>query len=217
MQAKRKEMAKTVRARYTKEFKQEAVRLVAGEQSTASAARSLGVVEQSLLSWVKAARPGKHKGADRRIVSLPGPCRCPAFAKKRAARRFHPHPSPLLERQREPESPTLPLRERAGVRVECRPSHASTLSFLVSAEQAGISRLRAKPARVKMECDILEKERHQANHSLDALPGERVLRESSGTQASRQGRSTTATGAGAAHKPAKTSRAHSRNTALRRR
>jgi transposase len=58
MQARRTEMTKTVRARYTLEFKQEAVRLVTGGQSSAAAARSLGVVEQTLFNWVKAERQG---------------------------------------------------------------------------------------------------------------------------------------------------------------
>ena len=44
------------RARYTLEFKQEAVRLVHGGQSVAAAARTLGVVEQTLFNWVKAER-----------------------------------------------------------------------------------------------------------------------------------------------------------------
>ena len=57
-------MTKTVRARYTLEFKQEAVRLVRGGQSIAGAARSLGVVEQTLFNWVKAQREGRFKGAD---------------------------------------------------------------------------------------------------------------------------------------------------------
>jgi transposase-like protein len=57
-------MTKTVRARYTREFKQEAVRLVQGGQSIAAAARSLGVVEQTLFNWVKAQRAGPLKGAD---------------------------------------------------------------------------------------------------------------------------------------------------------
>ena len=39
-------MSKTVRARYTLEFKQEAVRLVTGGQSIAAAARTLGVVNR---------------------------------------------------------------------------------------------------------------------------------------------------------------------------
>ncbi len=52
-------MTKTVRARYTLEFKREAVRLVTGGQSIAAAARSLGVVEQTLFNWVKADRQGR--------------------------------------------------------------------------------------------------------------------------------------------------------------
>ena len=46
-------MTKATRARYTLEFKQEAVRLAEGGQSIAAAARSLGVVEQTLFTWVK--------------------------------------------------------------------------------------------------------------------------------------------------------------------
>jgi transposase len=48
------------RGRYTLEFKQEAVRLVESGQDIA-AARSLGVVEQTLSNWVKANREGKLK------------------------------------------------------------------------------------------------------------------------------------------------------------
>src|SRR5258706_11111711 len=60
---------KTTRARYTLEFKQEAVRLVEGGQSIAAAARTLGVVEQTLHNWVKAHRQAKLKGADSKPVS----------------------------------------------------------------------------------------------------------------------------------------------------
>ena len=56
-------MTKMARARYTLEFKQEAVRLVEGGQSIA-AARTLGVVDQTLFNWVKAQRQGQLKGAD---------------------------------------------------------------------------------------------------------------------------------------------------------
>jgi transposase-like protein len=49
----------TRRARYTQEFKQEAVRLIEGGQSIAAAARTLGVVDQTLFNWVKAHRAGK--------------------------------------------------------------------------------------------------------------------------------------------------------------
>jgi len=56
-------MTKATRARYTLEFKQEAVRLVESGQSIAAAARSVGVVEQTLFNWVKAKREGRLKGA----------------------------------------------------------------------------------------------------------------------------------------------------------
>ena len=62
-------MTKTVRARYTLECKQEAVRLVTGGQSIAAPARMLGVVEQTLFNWVKAQRQGKLKGAEGKPVS----------------------------------------------------------------------------------------------------------------------------------------------------
>jgi transposase len=58
-------MRNAKRARYTLEFKQEAVRLVEAGQSIAAAARSLGVVDQTLFNWVKAAREGKLTGADK--------------------------------------------------------------------------------------------------------------------------------------------------------
>ena len=50
------------RGRYTLEFKLEAVRLVESGQTMAAAARSLGVVEQTLANWVKLHRAGKLKG-----------------------------------------------------------------------------------------------------------------------------------------------------------
>lgn len=63
-------MTKTTSARYTLEFKQEAVRLVVeGGQSLAAAARTLGVVKQTLFNWVKARRQGRLKGADSKPVS----------------------------------------------------------------------------------------------------------------------------------------------------
>ena len=59
-------MTKATRKQYTLEFKQEAVRLVESGQSQAAAARSLGVVEQTLGNWVKAHRAGKLKGSSNR-------------------------------------------------------------------------------------------------------------------------------------------------------
>ena len=55
-------MRKAWRKQYTLEFKQEAVRLVESGQSIAAAARSLGVVDQTLFNWVKADREGKLAG-----------------------------------------------------------------------------------------------------------------------------------------------------------
>ncbi len=51
-------MTKTGRVRYTLEFKQEAVRLVEVGQSIAAAARTLGVVDQTLFSWSAPRRRG---------------------------------------------------------------------------------------------------------------------------------------------------------------
>jgi transposase len=51
-------MTKATRKQYTLEFKQEAVRLVESGQSQASAARTLGIIEQTLGNWVKAQRKG---------------------------------------------------------------------------------------------------------------------------------------------------------------
>lgn len=62
-------MTKTVRSRYTLEFKQEAVRLVQSGQSMAAVSRGLGIVEQTLFNWVKASRDGRLSGADGKPVS----------------------------------------------------------------------------------------------------------------------------------------------------
>ena len=56
-------MRQGTRGRYTLEFKQEAVRLVESGQTVAAAARSLGVVEQTLGNWIKLYRAGSLKGA----------------------------------------------------------------------------------------------------------------------------------------------------------
>lgn len=59
----------TTRAHYTLEFKQEAVRLVEGGQSIAGAARSPGVLDQTLFNRVKAHRAGKLTGVDSKLES----------------------------------------------------------------------------------------------------------------------------------------------------
>jgi transposase len=55
-------MAKLIRRRYTLEYKQEAIRLVASGQRVSAAAKSLGIVEQTLANWVKADKLGQLRG-----------------------------------------------------------------------------------------------------------------------------------------------------------
>ena len=63
-------MTKASRARYTLEFKQEALQLVEGGQTIAAVARTLGVVDQTLFDRVKAhISPGKLTGAGSKPVS----------------------------------------------------------------------------------------------------------------------------------------------------
>ena len=56
-------MEKLRRKAYTLEFKQEAARLVESGQRISEAARSLGIVEQTLANWVKVHRAGRLRGA----------------------------------------------------------------------------------------------------------------------------------------------------------
>ena len=52
-------LKKAIRAKYTLEFKQEAVRIAQAKGSIAEASRELGLPEQTLFNWVKAAREGR--------------------------------------------------------------------------------------------------------------------------------------------------------------
>ncbi len=63
-------MTKATRARYTLEFKEEAVRLVTGGERPATVARNLGLSEQTLHNWVKAAGKGGLKGPQAPMVSM---------------------------------------------------------------------------------------------------------------------------------------------------
>jgi transposase len=54
-------MTQAKRGRYTLEFKQEAVGFVESGQTMAAAARSLGVVEQTLGNWIRLHRSGRLK------------------------------------------------------------------------------------------------------------------------------------------------------------
>ena len=62
-------MTKATRARYTLEFKLEAVRLVKGGQSMAATAKILGIAEQTLHNWIRADKDGRLMGAGTKPVS----------------------------------------------------------------------------------------------------------------------------------------------------
>src|SRR5688500_15626499 len=62
-------MTKSTKARYTLEFKEEAVRLVTSGERVATVARNLGVSEQTLHNWVKAAGSGGLKSSAAPVVS----------------------------------------------------------------------------------------------------------------------------------------------------
>ena len=52
-------LKKAIRAKYTLEFKQEAERMAEAKGSIAAASRELGLPEQTLFNWVKAALEGR--------------------------------------------------------------------------------------------------------------------------------------------------------------
>jgi transposase len=54
---------------YTAEFKELAVQRVQGGQTVGAVARDLGLVEQTLRNWVKAAAAGKLNGAGAKVVT----------------------------------------------------------------------------------------------------------------------------------------------------
>jgi transposase-like protein len=62
-------MAKGTRARYTQEFKEEAVRLISGGERVAVVAKTLGLSEQTLHNWVRATGAGTLKGQAKSEVS----------------------------------------------------------------------------------------------------------------------------------------------------
>ena len=62
-------MKKTTRARYTLEFKLEAVRMVKGGQSLAVVSKVLDISGQTLHNWVKADRGGQFAGPGSKPVS----------------------------------------------------------------------------------------------------------------------------------------------------
>jgi hypothetical protein len=61
-------MSQSTRARYTLEFKEEAVRLVKGGERPAVVAKNLGLAEQTLHNWLKASDAGGLKGEKTQTV-----------------------------------------------------------------------------------------------------------------------------------------------------
>jgi len=62
-------MEKMHRARYTLEYKLEALRLVGSGQSIAAVAATLGLADQTLHNWIKAQREGRLGGPGAKPVS----------------------------------------------------------------------------------------------------------------------------------------------------
>jgi transposase len=62
-------MGATTRARYTLEFKLEAVRLATTGQSISATAKILGLSEQTLHNWIKVERQGRVAGRTAKTVS----------------------------------------------------------------------------------------------------------------------------------------------------
>ena len=62
-------MTGMARARYTLEFKQEAIRLVQGGQTVASAAKTLGLSDQTLHNWLKAETAGRLREVAGKAIS----------------------------------------------------------------------------------------------------------------------------------------------------
>jgi len=54
---------------YTTEFKELSVKRVKSGQSIGSVAKELGLIEQTLRNWVKAADAGKLNGAEGKVVT----------------------------------------------------------------------------------------------------------------------------------------------------
>ena len=78
-------LKKVIRAKYTPEFKLEAVRLAQTEGGVCEAARRLGLPNQTLSNWVKAEREGRLSASSsgRAVKWRTSACECRLHALKR--------------------------------------------------------------------------------------------------------------------------------------
>ena len=60
---------KIAKREYTVEFKEQSVQRVKSGQSISAVAKDLGLIEQTLRNWVKAADAGKLSGAGGKVVT----------------------------------------------------------------------------------------------------------------------------------------------------
>jgi transposase len=64
-----RKMMKIPKQEYTAEFKELAVKRVKSGQTAGAVAKDLGLIEQTLRNWVKAADAGKLNGAGSKVVT----------------------------------------------------------------------------------------------------------------------------------------------------
>lgn len=62
-------MKKIPKQEYTTEFKEQAVKHVKSGKSIGAVAKELGLIDQTLRNWVKAAEAGKLTGAGSKVVT----------------------------------------------------------------------------------------------------------------------------------------------------
>jgi transposase len=62
-------MMKIPKQEYTTEFKELAVKQAQGGQTTGAVAKDLGLIDQTLRNWVKAAEAGNLRGAGKKVVT----------------------------------------------------------------------------------------------------------------------------------------------------
>lgn len=62
-------MRKIPKQEYTTEFKEQAVKYVKAGKSIGAVAKELGLIDQTLRNWVKAAAAGKLTGAGGKVVT----------------------------------------------------------------------------------------------------------------------------------------------------